>query len=675
MSPNLVADAHDHHPSFVRVAGQLAVVAALYFVCTSVGLLVLFRPTSPATAILWPANVLLILVFLRAPYPLWPLHVVAAFAGALAANALGPDMPISRLAATFVATAGHGVLGAAAMRSLGDTSRALDTVPGFARFVLLAAIIAPAVATAVSSLTLYTLGWIEDPDVYWRRRFVTSALSTLALAPPCLYLLHRPRRRPPLRPVRIIEFLALVALMVASLRVADQVVSPRTLFPLLFAVLPFLVWAAIRFGLAGLSLALTVTTLACFLGGFVSPLWGLDTFDGIISMQFVLIAMVLPLMFVAVLIEDRRRIFDELHRQHARTELATVTSGVAVWDWDLESNAIYIHPAVKRALGYQDHEIRNHMDDWASHVHADDAPLVADAVAAHLAGRTPVFELRHRMVCRDGTIRWFLARGEVVERRAGRAVRMIGTDTDITNQMAAQQRLDHARAEFDQAMRQQELKGLTSTLAQEINQPLCAIVTNASAALRFSSDEDPNYPEIRSALEDVVDDGRRASDLLERTRAVYERADTEVTLLRVDHVVSRAVAVAQQEQAYGCRIRLDLHAGLPPVWASANQLERALANVVGHALTSAGRAPDGIVTVAARRESQDEVRITVHYTGETHDGDRLLEHPATTTRDAMSLGLRMSQLIVDTHGGRIWAERESHDQAALHVNLPAHHEW
>ena len=96
-------------------------------------------------------------------------------------------------------------------------------------------------------------------------------------------------------------------------------------------------------------------------------------------------------------------------------------------------------------LGYQDHEIRNHLDDWGRLVHPDDTAAVLERARAHIAGETPFYEIEHRMLHRDGSIRWFLARGSVTRDAQGTAIHMAGTDTDIT-----------ARKRSEEALRQAE---------------------------------------------------------------------------------------------------------------------------------------------------------------------------------------------------------------------------
>jgi PAS domain S-box-containing protein len=128
-----------------------------------------------------------------------------------------------------------------------------------------------------------------------------------------------------------------------------------------------------------------------------------------------------------------------------RYRRAAAAGGVGIWDWNLATHEVYVDPVLKELLGYQDHEIPNHMDVWGRLVHPDDQAAVFAWAQAHVTAETPPSELEHRMLHRDGSIRWFLARGSVTRNVEGTVVRLAGTDTDIT-----------ARKRSEQALRQME---------------------------------------------------------------------------------------------------------------------------------------------------------------------------------------------------------------------------
>ncbi|MEG3988990.1 PAS domain S-box protein [Microcoleus sp. S28C3] len=129
-------------------------------------------------------------------------------------------------------------------------------------------------------------------------------------------------------------------------------------------------------------------------------------------------------------------------------ELAVSAGKVGVWDWNLETDEIYIAPSLKALLGYQDAEIPNRMENWVSHVHPDDRVAVEEAVKAYLEGVTEIYEVEHRMLRKDGSTCWILARGSAIRSASGKPYRLTGTDTDITDRKLTEEKLQNSEAEL-----------------------------------------------------------------------------------------------------------------------------------------------------------------------------------------------------------------------------------
>ncbi len=147
-------------------------------------------------------------------------------------------------------------------------------------------------------------------------------------------------------------------------------------------------------------------------------------------------------------IESRQRAEKALLESEQRYEMATSAGRVGVWDWDLITNEMYIDPKLKAMLGYEDHEIRNSLDDWGQYVHPDDTSEVMAEVENYRAGRTKKYEVIHRMMHKDGSVRWILARGTFIRDKNGKPVRMIGTDTDVTDRIRAEKALKENQERF-----------------------------------------------------------------------------------------------------------------------------------------------------------------------------------------------------------------------------------
>jgi PAS domain S-box-containing protein len=140
----------------------------------------------------------------------------------------------------------------------------------------------------------------------------------------------------------------------------------------------------------------------------------------------------------------------DLRESEARWLYALEGSDSGVWDWNASTNDVFFSDRWKSMLGYAPHEIGASLDEWASRVHPDDLDKTMALVRDHVEGRTTEYVSEHRVRCKDGTYRWILDRGQAVSRDAsGRAVRLVGTHTDITARREAEQR----RAEQERRFR------------------------------------------------------------------------------------------------------------------------------------------------------------------------------------------------------------------------------
>ncbi len=142
-------------------------------------------------------------------------------------------------------------------------------------------------------------------------------------------------------------------------------------------------------------------------------------------------------------ITERKQAEVALRESEERYALAAQGANDGLWDWDLRTDRIYFSPRWKAMLGYSDDEIGTVPQEWLSRVHDDDVAHLRSELAAHGDGTTASLECEYRIRHRDGSLRWMLCRGLAVRDEQGRAYRVAGSQTDITERKRVEEQLLH----------------------------------------------------------------------------------------------------------------------------------------------------------------------------------------------------------------------------------------
>jgi C4-dicarboxylate-specific signal transduction histidine kinase len=248
---------------------------------------------------------------------------------------------------------------------------------------------------------------------------------------------------------------------------------------------------------------------------------------------------------------------------------------------------------------------------------------------------------------------------------------------DLTDQMLASEKLRDARIELAHVNRVATIGQLTTSIAHEVNQPIGALVTNAHVALRMLGAEPTDLNEVREALEDIIKDGRRASDVIQRIRALVRKAPAQADELDINEVIVETVALARSEILRNdVVLETRLGSGLPSVRGDRVQLQQVIMNLVMNAVEAMGGMDEGTreLQIATDKDRDEHVAITVRDSGpmlEPQCLNRFFEAFYSTKPTGMGIGLSICRSIIEAHEGRIWASPNVPRGATLHVTLPA----
>ncbi len=148
-------------------------------------------------------------------------------------------------------------------------------------------------------------------------------------------------------------------------------------------------------------------------------------------------------------ITDRKSMEEALRLSEQRWQFALEGSGEGVWDWDLETNQVFFSRRWKEMIGFSEDEFENSYNEWIERVHFEDREKTIQAIQDHIQGRSPDYSIEFRMRCKDGSFKWISGRGKVIASAPdGRALRFVGTHTDMTNNKMMQSALEGSEKSF-----------------------------------------------------------------------------------------------------------------------------------------------------------------------------------------------------------------------------------
>jgi PAS domain S-box-containing protein len=153
-------------------------------------------------------------------------------------------------------------------------------------------------------------------------------------------------------------------------------------------------------------------------------------------------------------ISQEKQVSKELKERNERYSLAVQAGHVGVWDWDLDTNRIEMDANLQEMLGYQSDELGDHIDQWYQLIHPDDLGHFLEATRECIVGESDSLHVEHRMIAKDRSTRWFLVQGHMIKDSAGRPLRMIGTDTNITRMKEMERALRQSRDDLEELVQQ-----------------------------------------------------------------------------------------------------------------------------------------------------------------------------------------------------------------------------
>ena len=257
--------------------------------------------------------------------------------------------------------------------------------------------------------------------------------------------------------------------------------------------------------------------------------------------------------------------------------------------------------------------------------------------------------------------------------RAAAELKRQRAEDELQAALQEREKLRRAQAELAHINRVSTMGELTASLAHEIKQPIGAAVTNAEACVRLLDFDQPDLPEAREAALEMVKDARRAADIIDRVRSLYQKGSSKLDVVDVNEVIGEMVIMLQNEaNRHSITIRTDLAGELSKVMADRVQLQQVLMNLMLNGI-EAIRDTSGVLSLKSQLAENGQLLISVTDTGvglPPENIDKMFDAFFTTKAQGTGLGLAITRSIIESHGGRIWAAPNSGRGATFYFTLP-----
>lgn len=303
-------------------------------------------------------------------------------------------------------------------------------------------------------------------------------------------------------------------------------------------------------------------------------------------------------------------------------------------------------------------------------IHPDEVAAVKKHYGRCLATGTP-YTRKHRLRRADGEYKWVETRAAAMRGADGAIVQWSVICIDIDSEVRAQEQLRMAQETLARASQAASLAELSASIAHEVNQPLAAIVANSHACQRWLEGVPPNLERAQMTVARIIRDANAAADVVGRIRALFRQtlqARTCSTLEPVVAEVTRWVEDAAHQN--GITIDIDIAPELPAISIDKIQIQQVLINLLRNAMEAMQTTGDARIALRARRDG-DAVQV------EVRDRGSGIEHPEkifnaffTTKESGMGMGLPICRSIVESHGGRLWAEGNKEGGSSFIFTLP-----
>jgi signal transduction histidine kinase len=307
--------------------------------------------------------------------------------------------------------------------------------------------------------------------------------------------------------------------------------------------------------------------------------------------------------------------------------------------------------------------------------HPEDRPRVRQTIDRAATDQRD-FTDEYRLMMPDGSVKHVGVVAHRMPAEDAQSVVFVGAITDITERRRAEEehaKLRQLEADLARINRVSMMGELAASLAHEIKQPIAGAAINAATCLRWLQYEPPRIEEVRSKVLAIVNDVKRATDIIDRNHSFYRRGSSRRELIDLNEIIRHMIAVLRDTaDRNSISIRTELDPELAPTAADRVQLQQVLMNLMLNGM-EAMKGDSGALMITSKRSEDGQLMVSVGDSGiglPVEGAKRIFEAFFTTKPDGTGIGLPLSRRIIESHGGRLWASANTPRGAVFHFTVP-----
>jgi PAS domain S-box-containing protein len=379
---------------------------------------------------------------------------------------------------------------------------------------------------------------------------------------------------------------------------------------------------------------------------------------------------------------ENTRLYSDLQEREAKVRRLVDSNIIGICIWDFEGRIIDANEAFLHITAFSRDDLVSGRVRWPELTPTEWAAADERAVAELKAtGSCKTFEKEYFR--KDGSRVPVLLGAATFGERRDQGVAFV---LDLTERKQAEEDLRESerrhretQMELAHVNRVTTMGQLTASIAHEVNQPIGAAVTNASAGLRWLAAQPPNLDKVRDTFESIIRAGNQASEVISRIRALIKKVPARKTTLDINETILETIALTRSEMGRHCiLLQTELANDLPSILGDRVQLQQLILNLIMNAIEAMSELSEGprLLLIGSKADTPGGVLVTVQDSGPGLKPE-CLDHvfdPFYTTKPAgMGMGLAICRSITEAHGGRLWATANAPRGAVFQFTLHQDH--